>query len=39
MTLALAASATTTLKVGTAVAVPLRHPILAAGVVRQKNDG
>src|SRR5215208_1091552 len=28
--LALAASATTTLKVGTAVAVPLRHPLLAA---------
>jgi 5,10-methylenetetrahydromethanopterin reductase len=28
--LALAAAATTTLKVGTAVAVPLRHPLLAA---------
>jgi 5,10-methylenetetrahydromethanopterin reductase len=28
--LAVAASATTTLKVGTAVAVPLRHPLLAA---------
>jgi len=30
LALALAASATTTLKVGTAVAVPLRHPLLAA---------
>ena len=28
--LALAAAATTTLKIGTAVAVPLRHPLLAA---------
>ena len=31
--LALAASATSTLKVGTAVAVPLRHPLLAAGAM------
>jgi 5,10-methylenetetrahydromethanopterin reductase len=31
--LALAAAATTTLKVGTAVAVPLRHPLLAAGAM------
>ena len=30
--LGLAAAATTTLKVGTAVAVPLRHPLLAAGL-------
>ena len=30
VTLGIAASATTTLKVGTAVAVPLRHPLLAA---------
>jgi 5,10-methylenetetrahydromethanopterin reductase len=29
--LALAASATTTLRLGTAVAVPLRHPMLDAG--------
>ena len=32
-TLAVAAAATTTLKVGTAVAVPLRHPLLAAGAM------
>ena len=32
-TLAVAAEATTTLKVGTAVAVPLRHPLLAAGAM------
>ena len=32
-TLAAAAAATTTLKVGTAVAVPLRHPLLAAGAM------
>jgi 5,10-methylenetetrahydromethanopterin reductase len=31
--LALAATATTTLKVGTAVAVPLRHPMLAASAM------
>jgi len=31
--LGLAAAATTTLKVGTAVAVPLRHPLLAAGAM------
>ena len=31
--LGLAAAATTTLKVGTAVAVPLRHPMLAAGAM------
>jgi 5,10-methylenetetrahydromethanopterin reductase len=31
--LALAASATTRLRVGTAVAVPLRHPLLAAGAM------
>src|SRR5215217_6755487 len=31
--LGLAADATTTLKVGTAVAVPLRHPMLAAGAM------
>jgi 5,10-methylenetetrahydromethanopterin reductase len=31
--LALAAAATTTLKVGTAVSVPLRHPLLAAGAM------
>ena len=31
--LGLAATATTTLKVGTAVAVPLRHPLLAAGAM------
>src|SRR5215216_7369230 len=31
--LAAAAAATTTLRVGTAVAVPLRHPILAAGAM------
>jgi 5,10-methylenetetrahydromethanopterin reductase len=31
--LALAAAATTRLKVGTAVAVPLRHPLLAAGAM------
>lgn len=31
--LAVAAAATTTLKVGTAVAVPLRHPLLAAGAM------
>src|SRR5438477_359714 len=31
--LALAAFATTTLKLGTAVAVPIRHPILAAGAM------
>src|SRR5689334_23490895 len=31
--LGLAAEATTTLKVGTAVAVPLRHPLLAAGAM------
>ena len=31
--LGLAAEATTTLKVGTAVAVPLRHPMLAAGAM------
>src|SRR6476619_5071106 len=31
--LAIAAGATTTLKVGTAVAVPLRHPLLAAGAM------
>src|SRR6476619_2690110 len=31
--LAMAAGATTTLKVGTAVAVPLRHPLLAAGAM------
>jgi 5,10-methylenetetrahydromethanopterin reductase len=31
--LAAAAAATTTLKVGTAVAVPLRHPLLAAGAM------
>ena len=31
--LALAAAATTTLQVGTAVAVPLRHPLLAAGAM------
>ena len=32
-TLAAAAAATTTLKLGTAVAVPLRHPLLAAGAM------
>jgi 5,10-methylenetetrahydromethanopterin reductase len=32
-TLVAAAAATTTLKVGTAVAVPLRHPLLAAGAM------
>ena len=31
--LALAAEATTTLRLGTAVAVPLRHPLLAAGAM------
>jgi 5,10-methylenetetrahydromethanopterin reductase len=31
--LALAATATTTLRLGTAVAVPIRHPILAAGAM------
>lgn len=31
--LAAAAAATTTLRIGTAVAVPLRHPILAAGAM------
>lgn len=31
--LALAAAATTTLRIGTAVAVPIRHPILAAGAM------
>ena len=31
--LGLAAEATTSLKVGTAVAVPLRHPLLAAGAM------
>src|SRR5439155_7638869 len=33
VTLALAASATSTLKVGTSVAVPLRHPLLAASAM------
>src|SRR3954452_17228260 len=33
VTLGLAAAATTTIKVGTAVAVPLRHPMLAAGAM------
>ena len=40
--LALAAAATTTLKVGTAVAVPLRHPLLAAdamATVQATPDG
>src|SRR5438093_1749540 len=32
--LAVAAAATTTLKVGTAVAVPLRHPMLAADAMQ-----
>jgi 5,10-methylenetetrahydromethanopterin reductase len=33
VTLGIAASATSTLKVGTSVAVPLRHPLLAAGAM------